>query len=68
MKVTVNGAPAEVPSGASVAVVLVALGHDPSGRGLAVALDGELVPRRTWDEAPVAPGARLEVLAAAQGG
>jgi sulfur carrier protein len=68
VKVTVNGAPADVPSGASVAEILAALGHDPSGRGLAVAIDGEVVPRRTWSEAPVAAGSRLEVLAAAQGG
>ena len=68
MRVVVNGSPAEVPPRSSVAEALAALGHDPARRGLAVALDGEVVPRRSWTDTKLEDGARLEVLSAVQGG
>jgi sulfur carrier protein len=68
MTVVVNGSPTEVPTGASVADVVAALGRDPAGRGVAVAVDGDIVPRRAWEVTPVHEGARVEVVGAAQGG
>jgi sulfur carrier protein len=68
MTVVVNGAPTEVPANATVADVVAALGREPAGRGVAVAVDGEVVPRAAWEGTLVSEGARVEVLGAAQGG
>jgi sulfur carrier protein len=65
--VTLNGELCEVADGATVAG-LVALLSPAAGRGVAVALRGEVVPRGQWDETPVADGDRVEVVAAIQGG
>jgi len=37
-------------------------------RGLAVAVNGEVVPRSTWAERPVGDGDQVEILTVAQGG
>jgi sulfur carrier protein len=66
--ITVNGEPRDLPPDATVADVLDALGVEPGRRGIAVALDAEVVPRGAWEATPVADGARLEVLTAIQGG
>jgi sulfur carrier protein len=68
MRVTVNGEPRQLPAGTTVAIVVASLPDAPEGRGVAVALDGEVVPRGAWGETELADGARLEVLAAVQGG
>jgi len=66
MRVTVNGEAAQVPAGTSVAALLASLGIEP--RGVAVAVDGEVVTRRTWAERSLAAGERVEILSIAQGG
>jgi sulfur carrier protein len=66
MIVTVNGEQRELADGATVASLVDQLSA-PS-RGVAVALDGEVVPRAQWPATLVAEGARIEVVAAIQGG
>lgn len=66
MIVTLNGEPREVADGATVAALVALLGA--GGRGVAVALAGEVVPRARWEETAVADGDRVEVVAAIQGG
>ena len=68
MVVTVNGEPRELAAGATVASVLELLDVSPGARGVAVALDGEVVTRSRWSETRLGDGARLEVVAAIQGG
>ena len=68
MLVTVNGERRQIPGQATVAEVLALLDVPPGARGVAVALDGEVVPRSAWDRTPVPGEGRLEVLAAIQGG
>jgi sulfur carrier protein len=68
MFVSVNGERREVPAETTVADVLALLPVASAGRGVAVALDGEVVPRGQWDATPLPEGARVEVLAAIQGG
>jgi sulfur carrier protein len=68
MRVTVNGEPRELPTGTTVAIVVASLPGAPEGRGVAVALDGEVVPRGLWGGTELADGARVEVVAAVQGG
>lgn len=66
MDVICNGERRSLPDGADVAALVAELTDDP--RGLAVALDGEVVPRSAWTDTPLRPGARVEVVGASQGG
>jgi sulfur carrier protein len=68
MQVLVNGRAAELPDGATVASVVAALDLPAAGRGVAVAVDAEVVPRGAWDRTALADGARVEVVHAVQGG
>ena len=66
--ITVNGAEAALPVGARIADVLDALGVEPGRRGVAIAVDGEVVPRAQWDTTSLEADARVEVVQAIQGG
>lgn len=66
MLVWINGECRELLAGASVLDALVALGAPDTG--VAVAVDGEVVPRVDWTATDLAEGARVEVLTAVQGG
>jgi sulfur carrier protein len=67
--VTVNGERRELPADATVAAVVAALGGASSeGRGVAVAVEGEVVPRGAWTRTSLSDGAHVEVVAAVQGG
>ncbi len=44
------------------------LGLDADARGVAVAVDGEVVPRAQWESFALGEDARVEVLTAMQGG
>lgn len=66
MNVVVNGNPRAVPDGATVADVVRAV--TAVERGVAVALNGEVVPRTGWPGAALREGDQVEVLTAAQGG
>lgn len=68
MSLSVNGAPAALPSPATVAVLVAAMTDGAAGRGIAVAVNGEVVPRSSWDSTELRAGDRVEVLTAAQGG
>ena len=66
MTVVVNGEPRELQDGATVADVVRTL--TDVERGVAVALDGEVVPRSEWETTTLADGRHVEVLRAVQGG
>ncbi|HZD01719.1 MAG TPA: sulfur carrier protein ThiS [Actinomycetes bacterium] len=68
MTVLVNGEPAQVEQGTTVSALLLGLGHDASGAGIAVAVNGEVVPRGAWPTSALGEHDRIEVLGAAQGG
>ncbi|HEV3014576.1 MAG TPA: sulfur carrier protein ThiS [Actinomycetota bacterium] len=68
MTVIVNGQPAQVEPGQTVAGLLTGLGHPPGGPGIAVARNGEVVPRSAWPTTTLDDNDRLEVLGASQGG
>jgi sulfur carrier protein len=63
---TLNGEPYEFPPGTTVADLIVRLGG--TTRGVAVAVNADVVPRGDWDVTVLRPGDRVEVLTAAQGG
>ncbi|MFN8160330.1 MAG: sulfur carrier protein ThiS [Solirubrobacterales bacterium] len=68
MRIELNGEPRDLPAGATLADAVEAAGAAAGGRGVAVALDGEVVPRSDWAGQPLREGQRVEVLAAIQGG
>jgi sulfur carrier protein len=66
--ITVNGQPRDLPAGTPVVEVVSELVGSPDARGVAVAVNGEVVPRTSWATTVVGPGDRVEVLTATQGG
>jgi sulfur carrier protein len=64
--ILVNGSESELAPGSSVRELLELLGSPQ--RGIAVAIDSEVVPRGEWDTFKVPDGATVEVLTAVQGG
>jgi sulfur carrier protein len=64
---TVNGEPRLLPTDARVSDAVAVLAPDAT-KGIAVALDGDVIPRSQWASTPIAEGAQLEVLTAVQGG
>jgi sulfur carrier protein len=68
MSVTINGDLRELPEGATIASLIDSLQNAPEGRGVAVALEGEVVPRTRWPSTELREGASVEIVAAVQGG
>ncbi len=68
MRVVLNGEEAVFADGATVAAALEALDLPAAGRGVAVAVDAEVVPRGEWALTALHEGARVEILRAIQGG
>ncbi|WP_406692960.1 sulfur carrier protein ThiS [Saccharopolyspora sp. ID03-671] len=66
MNVVINGEAREVAADATLASVLDDFGVPE--RGVAVALDGAVVPRASWRGTAVHADASIEVLTAVQGG
>jgi thiazole synthase len=73
MRIELNGEPRELPDAATLADAVRESGagdaaRGPEARGVAVALDGEVIPRGEWERTPLRDGQAVEVLAAIQGG
>lgn len=66
--VLVNGEPREVEDGTTIAALVETLGVSPGARGVAVALEAEVVPRGEWAGRVLREGAQVEVVTAIQGG
>ncbi len=62
----VNGLGRSLPTGSTLADLVRAVTEQE--RGLAVAVNGEVVPRGGWPATLLCEGDRVEVLSAAQGG
>ena len=67
MRIVLNGEQRELPQGATAADAVDATGAD-SPAGIAVAVEGEVIPRGGWRDYELADGQRVEVLQAVQGG
>jgi thiazole synthase len=68
VRIELNGEVRELAPGATLAAAAREAGAPESGRGVALALDGEVVPRSEWAETALREGQAVEVLAAIQGG
>lgn len=66
MNVTVNGEPRELPDGATVAALLVALALEPVG--VAVEVNQQIVRRAHHADRRLAPGDKIEVVTFVGGG
>ncbi len=66
--IVLNGQRSDTRPGETLLAVLVRLGLDERARGVAVAVDGEIVPRAGWDAYALPEDAHVEVLTAMQGG
>lgn len=63
---TLNGAPE--PVAPSVTALLDRLGLDAQMKGLAIALNGAVLPRGNWADAALKPGDDVEIVRPFQGG
>jgi sulfur carrier protein len=66
--ILVNGSTTDIEDGATVSDLLGRLDVPAEARGVAVAVDAEVVPRGAWATTALRPGAEVEVLTAIQGG
>lgn len=66
MQLTVNGTGTELADGSTVAMLVAA--RADQDRRVAVALNGQVVPRSTWPSTPLSDGDTVELLAAVAGG
>lgn len=66
MKITVNGRPREFDAPLPVGALVDQEVTDR--RGVAVAVDGEVVPRADWDDRMLTEGTAVEIVGAVQGG
>ena len=66
--IVVNGERSDMHAGETVAAALARVGLDVRARGVAVAVDGEVVPRTAWETFELDEDAHVEVLSAMQGG
>ncbi len=65
--IRVNGE-AEPLGPATLAALLAEKAVDTEQKGIAVALNGAVVPRSAWAQTPLKPGDAVEIVRARQGG
>jgi sulfur carrier protein len=68
VNIYVNGEPRQVDQRSPLLDVLGVPAGEPAPRGVAVAVDGTVVPRARLSETSLHEGARVEVVTAVQGG
>lgn len=66
--ILLNGHHSDLRAGETVADALARLGLALDARGVAVAVNAEVVPRSDWESFALNADARVEVLRAMQGG
>ena len=68
MMIELNGRQVELPGGATVADAVLHAGAENEVRGVAVAVDGEVVRKAEWEQTRLRPDQNVEVVRAVQGG
>ena len=68
MRVTLNGVVRQLAHEECVTRLVRLAGVEPGEPGVAVAVDGEVVPRREWDLTTIRENAMVEIVRAAAGG
>lgn len=65
--ITVNGEPVPLIC-EGIRALLADKGIDDAQGGVAVAINGEVVPRGDWDQTPLKPNDRIEIVHIVRGG
>jgi sulfur carrier protein len=68
MNVALNGRRARLRDGATVADAVREAGVKEAARGVAVAVDGEVIRRAEWEQTKLEDDQAIEVVRAVQGG
>jgi sulfur carrier protein len=68
MRIELNGEAAELVDGATVEDAVRSVGIELNGRGVAVAVDGDVVRRPDWQAVALREGQSVEIVRAVQGG
>ncbi len=68
MQIILNGENRTVDNGISIRDLLIDLSHDPGRRGIAVAVNAEIVSGAEWSTTRLENGDRVDIIAAVQGG
>ena len=68
IEIALNGEDRLLDPGTTVEALVQLLTGGSGGRGVAVAIDGEVVPHSAWESTALCDGARVELLVAVQGG
>ena len=68
MQITLNGDARNVSDGLTICDLLSEMGLGPSRKGIAVALDAEVVHRDEWATTRLAAGDRVDIIHVVQGG
>jgi sulfur carrier protein len=66
VQVKLNGEPHELPDGSTMAEAVAAV--TSLARGVAAAVNGDVVARSSWAATPLRDGDQVEVVTAVQGG
>jgi sulfur carrier protein len=66
LHLVVNGEQLLVPGSTTLTTLVALVGI--GSRGIAVAIDGQVVPRSAWPTTTLSSGARIEIVSAAAGG
>ena len=66
--IIVNGEERPFPGDGEISSLLTDLGVRGDRKGVAIAVNGELVPRQEWDNVRLAAGDQVELVRPVQGG
>ena len=66
VQVKLNGEPRDLPDGSTIVQAVAALTE--AATGVAAAVNGDVVPRGSWDLTVLRDGDQVEVVTAVQGG
>ncbi len=68
MRILLNGKDRDISDGLTVHGLLLEIGIDPSWKGAAVAVNGEIALRQEWTTSALRAGDRVDIIQAVQGG
>ena len=68
MRVNIGGEITEVENVRSIYDLLGRIGIDSEKKGIAIAKNGAIVPRKSWQEVYISEGDAIEIVRASQGG
>ena len=68
MHIVLNGESRDIDDGLTISGLLVEIGIDPTQKGSAVAVNGEIALRQEWETSVLQAGDRVDIIRAVQGG